>query len=474
MIRLRNSIEQALQWLTVLAIGATRRRMIAPGRWLLLVAICTLVAAPKLGVVAQSGTPVPTLVVAKRLDLAALTLRPSDLAALGLHGFGLANQSSLRDAETDALLQAGGDPVEAAVRLAAYRDAEFQYRYVGSMLRPKVPLVRLPSGLVAAEQRITTAVSRYATSFGAAAGFAFTEGDHDDRRGRDVPGTRTFGDESELTRSRATDPETGERLRQLELSFRAGNLVAEVTIIDYAGNEPQVATAEQLAELLLARIERDLLLGPGLSPRVLRLTPLIPWIEEGRLRDFYTRIDRIEEPTFGQIATAIREGRGTPIPSRAPEDSVLPQDTYMFWTPVGEGDPLEIPLYVTWLDRFESHQQASAALAAVTTDLGPGYTNVRELDQVAEPIGDESRSFAYRFEGDPAAPVRGYVVVVRIGAVIVRVQADGPNGVQRTGVTALAQRQVACAHALQICAPLPMPDALAWLQPATPTSAEEP
>jgi hypothetical protein len=129
---------------------------------------------------------------------------------------------------------------------------------------------------------------------------------------------------------------------------------------------------------------------------------------------------------------------------------------------------------VSWIDRFESRQQASAALKAVKTDLGPGYTSGRELTQIAEQLGEESRTFAYRFEEDPTATVRGYVVVARVGDIIVRVQADGPNGVQLTGVAALAQRQVACARALQLCAPLPMADALAWLQPGALTSAEEP
>jgi hypothetical protein len=70
--------------------------------------------------------------------------------------------------------------------------------------------------------------------------------------------------------------------------------------------------------------------------------------------------------------------------------------------------------------------------------------------------------------------VRGYVAVARVGNIIVRVQADGPNGVQLTGVTALARLQAACARALQICAPLPAADARAWLEPGAPTSVEEP
>ena len=49
-------------------------------------------------------------------DLAMMTLTPSDLAALGQADYGLANQSSLRDAKTDALVQADGDVVAERTR----------------------------------------------------------------------------------------------------------------------------------------------------------------------------------------------------------------------------------------------------------------------------------------------------------------------------------------------------------------------
>jgi hypothetical protein len=408
------------------------------------------------------ATPVGTPAPAPQLDLAAVTLRPSDLASIGLTGFGLANESSLRDAATDAIVQADGDAMEVTERLHSYREAGLQYRYLGSLLRPKVPLTHLPSGLVAAEQRISTAVSEFATAEGAAASFAFLEGTLDNQPGQDVPGTRIFGDESALTRSTGYEIETGNPVQRLELAFRVDNLVADVEIVDFDNIEPDVATIEQLGDLLMARIEQAPAQGgPNLSPRVLRIAPLVPWIEKGRLRDFYIRLEGRDEPMFAQIVAAMREGSATSPPATpVAADGLLPEATYMFWTPVGEGQVIDLPLYVVWLNRYDSPELAAAALQAVTTDLGPGYVNVRELSPPTVQPGDESRWFAYRYEGDPAGPVRGHLVITRVGSFLIRLQADGPVGVRRAGVTALSERQVACLQVMDACEPIPMHDAL--------------
>lgn len=424
-----------------------------------------LLAPQGLVATAQDATPLPLASNDFAIDLAALTLRPQDLDALGLGGFGLANQSSLRDAQADALLQAGGDSLQAAERLADYQQNGFQRRYVGSLLKPDLPLVRLPSGLVAAEERISTAVAEYATAEGATLSFAFMEGEMDDAGGQDVPGTRVFGDESEITRSTGIDTQTGDPIQRLELTFRLGNHIGEATIVDFHNVEPDVETIEQLGEALVVNIERGRdEPGPHFSPRVLRITPLAPWIESGRLRDFYVRLDRIEEPMFAQIVAAVRAGQ-EPLPSATPiaESALGPTDTYMFWTPVGNGDPITLPLYVTWIDRFDSPEKASAALKAVTTDLGPGYFNVRELAVIAETVGNESRTFAYRYDGDPDVTVRGYVVMSRIDNILVRTQVDAPEGVRREGVATLAQRQVACLEQPEVCEPVPMLRALTEL-----------
>lgn len=395
------------------------------------------------------------------LDLAAMILSPTDLDALGLRDFGLANLSSLRDAETDAFLQADGDEQEYAARLVGYRDAGFRARYVGSLLRPSLPLARLPSGLLAADMRVSTAVTEYASPEGAAEAFALAEGLLDDAPGRDVPGTQQFGVQTDLTRSIGTEEETGEPFQRLELAFRLDNLVAEATIVDYRNVEPDVATVEQLAGALLERIERVRSEGGAhLSSRVLRLAPLVRWIERGRLRDFYTRLDGDDRLTFAQAVAAIRGAtppvNGTPGPtSRA--GSLPPIDTYMFWSPVGEGDPLALPLYVVWLDRFGSEQEAAEAMQDVSANLGEGYFDVRERPEAGQ-FGDESRVFAYSFRQLGMPPVHGHVVIARTGDTIVRLQIDGPRGVTLEEVESLAGGQLQCLATEIRCEPVPSPE----------------
>jgi hypothetical protein len=291
---------------------------------------------------------------------------------------------------------------------------------------------------------------------GAEAGFAFVAGNMDDHPGgQDVPDVRAIGDQTDATRSADVELESGDPWQRLELAFRLGKLVASVDVIDYRNVEPELAVAELLAEALLTKIERVQAEGtPGLSPRALRLAPLASWIEANRLRDFYVRVGGRDEPTFAQMVAALRDGgtapTGTPAPSRG---FVRPSDTYMFWTPVGEGDPLKLPLYVVWLDRYASSQQAASAVRALSSDLGSGYFDVQEFLS-AEHIGDQSREFAYRFEGDASGTARGHLVVARVGEFVVRTQVDGPRGVQAAGVRELAAVQVACLLQEGACAPM--------------------
>jgi hypothetical protein len=438
-------------------------------RWLDLVVMLLLIVAPGgPWVRAQEVPPVGVTDTGIQIDLAAMTLRPDDLDALGLPGFGLAGQSSLRNPEAEAQIEAEGDAIEAAVRVVAYRNAGFQYRYVASLLRPRQPLAYLPSGFVAAQQRINTSVTEFGTVAGAQKGFASLIGFLGDLGGRNIPRQRTFGDESVVMRSARRDIQTGERSQHLELVFRLGRFVGQVIIVDFDDVRPDPSTAERLGEVLLARITQNFdTPGPGLSMHVLRVSPIAPWVERGNLRDFYVRINNRDEVTFPQIVDAIDQDLELPVasPSDVEGDPHLPQATYMFWTPVGEGEPAELPLYVSWLDQYASPQQASAALRAVTSDLGPGYVNVRELSQITEQVGEESRAFAYHYEGDPAGTVRGHVVLARVGSVLLRLQVDGPNDVRRGGVEALAQRQAVCLRVAEPCVPVPVLQALDELLP---------
>src|SRR3954465_15661557 len=159
-----------------------------------------------------------------QIDLASLTLTPEEVESVGLDHFGLAAQSSLRDAEAESDLGSGGDPELAAELLAAYRADGFRFRYVGGLLRPSLPLQRLSSGLIAAEQRLNTSVAEYATAEGAESSFNLLEGELDEWRGDDIAGG-VIGDESEMTRSYGRVAGTRSRIPRLELKFRSGNFI---------------------------------------------------------------------------------------------------------------------------------------------------------------------------------------------------------------------------------------------------------
>ncbi len=52
------------------------------------------------------------------------------------------------------------------------------------------------------------------------------------------------------------------------------------------------------------------------------------------------------------------------------------------------------------------------------------------------------------------------VPITRVGSVLIRLRADGPVGVRRSGVTALTERHGACQQVSEECEPVPMHEAL--------------
>jgi hypothetical protein len=115
-------------------------------------------------------------------------------------------------------------------------------------------------------------VIEYATREGAAAGFELLESEAPDMGMKDVPDTRVIGDRSEITRFRRSSGENGELYRALDLTFQVDNLVAGVTVGEFDGREPDLATVEAVAERLLAKVRLGQAGGgTGLSDLALRL-----------------------------------------------------------------------------------------------------------------------------------------------------------------------------------------------------------
>jgi hypothetical protein len=70
-------------------------------------------------------------------------------------------------------------------------------------------------------------------------------------------------------------------------------------------------------------------------------------------------------------------------------------------------------------------------------------------------IGDESRAFSYRYEGDPTGAVQGHLITSRLGGIVVHMQVDGPQEIAASGVSALANAQLACLESEEPCPPMP-------------------
>jgi hypothetical protein len=292
------------------------RRFLVPASVLALLAVLAARTA-----MAQDATPSAMQAADWPLDLAAMVLSPADLDALGLPGFGL-NDSSLRDGQTQAVLHAKRGETGASERLALFQDTGFRHRYFLDMGRPRVPVERI-HGTSQNDIGIWTSITEFATTEGAAAAFPIIEDERGNPNARDVPGTHPIGDQSELTRHNEVTIDGGNPYHALNLTFRVGNLIADVGIDDYTAAESEVATAEALAEALRRKMERvraGELAEPGLGWRVLRLEPDPERIYREVGFDWYTRLHRERPPMWATSGfwSNSAKSRSLTTQSRAP------------------------------------------------------------------------------------------------------------------------------------------------------------
>jgi hypothetical protein len=358
--------------------------------------------------------------------------------------------------------------------------------------------------------RIVTSVTEFASAEGAALAFPVIEEEGGDETARDVP-ARPFGEQSEITHYSQHTPE-GSPYKELNLTFRVGNLIADVSVIDYTDTEPKMATVEALGQALLAKIERARAQqaaqrapvvrgqveksnpppasaesaratpapGPGLSWRVLRLTPDADRIFHGFGYDGYVRLDGQLVPEFTDLAEAIQESGVTPTPTApapeattaAPEYALAPIAAYHYWTPIGEGDPDSLPFYRVQLRLYPSAEAAAGpeGMTRYRDWLGsppePGGP-VIERDFAEADFGDEAFAVWESSGEDGVATSQRYVVYARFGAVMVVMDiVDLPPDAEAPAAeaAALIDAQANCLR----------PQATAWCEPALPPVLSEP
>ena len=389
------------------------------------------------------------------LDLAAMTLVPSDLPEPGFALAG-AQEMSLTD-EADRLERARGDwRSEGAGRLGeALAAAGWQRRYESRLAAPDAQA----PGQVGAT--VVSAVTAYADAAGAATGFALLASDGAAPAARTMRGVIAFGDESRITRTFVPGGEAGRPVARLELTVQLGALVAAVAVTDLTGKRDWgVVVVEGLAAALLARIEAVRAgEAPGLAPRLLRLDePGLP----APVADVYDR----------------RDGETFPLYGVDPEDAAdreglygAATDVYTYEQVVPTSDAADVPpYYAAKLYRFPDTAAAAGWLESAPERLfeDPGSFLDLVLVEDAAIIGEASRTISYAFPASDAVTTRGYRVYARVGNEVARVQLDGEPEVTLGIVEAFARVQVTCLAAPACAEPPPVP--LDRLIPATPAA----
>jgi hypothetical protein len=410
----------------------------------------------------------------EEMDLAAMTLTPRDLDGVGLSGFGM-SRGSHRDLETEVRIQTFEESADETASLRAkYEANDFRYRYISDLLRPVVPLQQQEDGDYDTDLRVSTGVTEYGTAEGAEAGFTLTEDESDDPNAQDVPDTRPFGEQSEMTRfssfssNLSTPPRYG-----LNLTFRLGNLVADVIVTDFTGTRPDPALIEQLGELLQARIEHVLADGaPGLSTRILRLDPIGGQINYGLTVDRYLGIGADNPPAFYEIIDAIaagatlEEATGSPDTEGTPsagQDEPAAYQVFAYITddswpepPTDEGLSTLGYLYVNLYDEV-TPDGAAGRFADIRSAFSetPDPSQFRIVPDATE-FGDESFTGVLSQDGWIF-----YAIVARVGTEIAYVYVgalDQPTAVP--AIEDLMTAQLECLETSGRCEPVAMPDAL--------------
>jgi hypothetical protein len=388
-------------------------------------------------------------------DLAALAIRPSDTAQFGWQHGGAFFESIDGIADIEAAYLGQG------VAAANVRDTLQGYGWQ----REYVDTLELPSALDSSviDQRIRSSITEYRSPEGAAAGFAFLEDEHTVPSATDVPASRTFGEQSELTKERGESAIDGRPYQSLDLTFRVGNLVAGVALVVYPNattTAPDQALLESLAALVEARVTAGAGAAPNLGSRAVRLDEFDHRIVT--YEDAYIRIDGADVPLSGE-STSAAELRT--------ESYLHATDVYQIWLGVDIGSTRGY-LYGVTLLAFPTNEDAEAWTADVAGILGenPFYGDLQSAGEI-QGIGDQAIALRYIAGGGADAP-HAMLVAVRVGNLVARVHIV-PQGVRSdiplTTVLAAARAEAACLGAPG-CSGITLAPALDDLPIATPAA----
>jgi hypothetical protein len=235
-----------------------------------LVAVISAIHLALIPVLAQEATPQSRPIASPApapilLDLAAMTLTPTDLADVGLSGFTVADgRAESREDRIANQVAEGADPQ--AVRTNLTR-LGWTREHRSRLARPTTP------GEEDFDLLVTSSVTQYADAEGAVAGYRagslyLVHADDE----TPVPGTQPIGAQSQVLAIPEVVTSDGKTFQGTRLYFQHGALIGDVIAFATPGITVSVATGQALASRLIERIDAVLADGgPGLSFKVLRL-----------------------------------------------------------------------------------------------------------------------------------------------------------------------------------------------------------
>ena len=373
-----------------------------------LVPIAASLALTLLGMIASVAgstaagiaTPTPT----SPLDLAALTLRPSDLDEPGWVHEGAFVQPLAAQARGHADYLGSGTTAEEVASALAGAGWERQYVSI---------LSRASQGGPA--DRVRSYVTRYASPEGAAAGFDYLEDERSIAAATDISPARPHGEFSELTEERGVTGDDGRALRSLDLTFRVGALVAGVTVIDVDADDRSRSDLD-LVDRLASRIEERIAAsvdGPArIGADAVRLVS--DSHELVTFDDAYYRIDAEDVPLAGESSQGARLRIATYAGAR---------DVYQLWQGIDTGGGAGA-LYGATLLRFEDETAAASWVVDLESILAehPFYGDLQFVAGAASlELGDDAVALSYVANGGGGGAPRSILVAVRVGTDVARV-----------------------------------------------------
>lgn len=396
-----------------------------------------------------AASPVATL---EPFELPALVLELADLEAAGFPGY------------TIGFSRMAGLPEGTVASPSPTGEWSTMQRFYGiwySLTDPETGQIPRQIGVL---------IDEYPDAAGAKFGFDFSLAQNvaDDPTAQDVDGTRTIGEETRILLfgmpPAVATPVAGQAegvvppWLSLELKFHLGTLVATVSIIDYTGQQPELADVERLAELLLARLTGATRIStPGLGFHALRLHDLPPDF------DAYVRRDGVTLPITGEpeLVAGLRNTSYGEATDAYRTEQVIPADE--------AGTAQDVYVHNV-LAHFPYEAAASAAFAGYPATLIalPGIADYQERSPSAV-LGDEATLATYIGPRQDAEPFYYVRATVREGRYVMSVTViQAGQETDAAWVEALAAEAVACLSAEGWCPRVVLPAALMPI--ATPIS----